>query len=51
MEWIFGIVVAAAILYLYLRAGGTKCPNCGEDTIEVGYEGYKRKCQSCKWRN
>lgn len=51
MEWIVGIFLGAAVLYLYLRADDTKCPNCGEETVEVGYSGYKRKCTTCKWSN
>lgn len=52
MEWIGGIMLGAGLfVYLWLKGDDTKCPNCGEDTVEVGYSGYKRKCTTCKWNN
>ena len=27
------------------------CPVCKADTVEVGYNNWKRKCMECGWNN
>lgn len=51
MEWLFGLLVAGMFIAAYLAAKDQDtCPDCGEKTVEVGYQGYKRKCLHCGWR-
>lgn len=52
MEWLFGIALAVFILAIYVFSGdSTRCKECGEETVEVGYSGYKRKCMHCGWHS
>jgi len=29
----------------------TTCPKCGAETMEQGYQGWRRKCSRCDWSN
>lgn len=44
---IMGLV---ALIVSIFRDNG-KCPVCYGETVEVGYEGYRRKCLNCGWNN
>jgi ribosomal protein L37AE/L43A len=51
MIWLLLGIMAVIATVHWVMKDDTTCPLCKEDTVEVGYEGYKRKCLHCGWDN
>lgn len=51
MMWVIAGAVIALILYAMFRKDDRICPDCASDTIEQGFEGWKRRCPKCGWSN
>lgn len=45
------IAIAAIIGALWIVFEQTECPVCKHETVEVGFEGWRRKCLHCGWAN
>lgn len=53
--WAVGIVIGVffASAYFMARKEEKVCPECGSELLDVGFDGWKKRCTNdkCNWRN